>query len=363
MNQPENEKTAAPDPNDWGSRSHVQTLVLMVATALGIYLCYRMAIPFLPALAWALALAVLFAPFQRWLETKLKRPSLAALVSVLLIGLIVVVPATFVGQQLVVQAAKGADLFDMKVKSGEWRRALEREPRLAPLANRIERQIDVPGTVTTLTRWLSTTAGSIVKGSVFQAIGFCLIFYLLFFFLRDRHTALASIRSLLPLSRSETDRLFHRIGDTIHATVYGTLAVACVQGLLGGLMFWWLDLPAPLLWGAVMALLAVVPVFGAFIIWIPAALFLALDGSWGKALVLTLWGVVVVGTIDNLLCPLLIGKRLKQHTILAFVSLIGGLILFGPAGLVIGPVALTITLVLVEVWTDRTTASERNRDR
>jgi predicted PurR-regulated permease PerM len=347
---------AAPIADDWGSRSHVQTLVLMVATAFGIYLCYRLAAPFLPSLAWALALAVLFTPFQRWLESKLKRPSLAAVVSVLVIGLIVVVPATFVGQRLVLQAAKGAELIETKVKSGEWRRALEAQPRLAPLADMIERQIDLPGTVKTLSTWLSTTAGSIVKGSVFQVIDFCLTFYLLFFFLRDRRAALQSLRSLSPLSETAMDQLFGRVGDTIYATIYGTLAVSCLQGLLGGLMFWWLGLSAPLLWGVVMALLAVVPVLGAFVVWIPAALFLALEGSWGKALILTLWGMIVVGTIDNLLRPILVGNRLKLHTVLAFMSVVGGLILFGPAGLILGPVALTVTTVLLEIWPSRITA-------
>lgn len=130
------------------------------------------------------------------------------------------------------------------------------------------------------------------------------------------------------------DRLFERVSNTIHATVYGTLESAAAQGLLGGLMFWWLGLSAPLLWGVVMALLAIVPVLGAFVVWVPAALVLALEGSWGKALILVLWGMLVVGTIDNLLRPILVGKRLEQHTVLAFISVVGGLLLFGPAGLI-----------------------------
>ena len=149
------------------------------------------------------------------------------------------------------------------------------------------------------------------------------------------------------------DRLFSRIGDTIYATIYGTLAVSSAQGVLGGLMFWWLGLSAPLLWGVVMALLAVVPVLGAFIVWIPAALFLVLEGNWGKALILALWGMFVVGTVDNLLRPILVGNRLKLHTVLAFMSVVGGLILFGPAGLILGPLALTVTAVLLEIWRGR----------
>ena len=356
MNEHETNKTTAPVTNDWGSRSHVQTLVIMAATAFGIYLCYRLALPFLPALAWALALAVMFTPFQRWLESKLKHPSLAASVSVLVVGLIVAAPVTFVGQRLIMESARGAEIINTKVESGEWRRAIEAQPRLAPLAGWIERKVNLPGTVKDLATWLTTTAGSIVKGSVVQVIGFCLTFYLLFYFLRDRRAALQSLRSLSPLTQAEMDRLFGRVGDTIHATIYGTLAVSAVQGLLGGLMFWWLGLPAPLLWGVVMGLLAVVPVLGAFVVWIPAALFLALEGSWGKALILTLWGGIVVAGIDNVLYPILIGNRLKMHTVLAFISVVGGLILFGPSGLILGPVALTITTVLLEIWRSRTTA-------
>ena len=336
--------------HETATRSHVQSFVLLVLTGVGIALCYTVAAPFLPAMAWSLALAVLFTPAQQWLEVRLRSHNVAALVSTLLIALMVVVPASFVGQRLVVQAAKSAELVETKVNSGEWRRAIARQPRLAPIADEIEREIDLPGTAKSLTSWLSTTAGSIVKGSVFQVISFVLIFYLLFFFLRDRTLALQAIRSISPLSDTEMTRLYRRVSDTIHATVYGTLAVSTVQGVLGGLMFWWLGLPGALLWGVVMALLAVVPVLGAFVVWIPAALFLAMEGSWGKALVLTLWGILVVGTIDNLLRPVLVGNRLKLHTVLAFISVVGGLMWFGPSGLILGPVVLTITCVLLEIW-------------
>jgi predicted PurR-regulated permease PerM len=102
-----------------------------------------------------------------------------------------------------------------------------------------------------------------------------------------------------------------------------------------------------------MALLAVVPMVGAFVVWIPAALFLLSEGSWGKALVLALWGMLVVGTIDNLLRPILVGNRLKLHTVLTFMSVVGGMILFGAAGLILGPVVLTVTTELLEIWSSR----------
>lgn len=343
-------------PGNGPSRAQVRTLVLLLATGIGLYICYRLAVPFLPALTWAVVLAVLFAPFQGWLEGRIRHPSLAALTAVLVIVLIVVVPATFVVQRLVMQSAQGAQLIEARVKSGEWRHTFENLPGLAPLVDRIEQQLDLPGSMAAFSSWLSGTAGSLVKGSVFQLIGFCITFYLLFFFLRDRQMIRQTLVDHSPLPPADMGRLLRRLGDTVFATVYGTLVVSSVQGLLGGLMFWWLGLSAPLFWGVVMALLAVVPVLGAFLVWVPAAVYLALEGSAGKALILALWGMLVVGTADNLLRPVLVGKRLKLHTVLAFMSVVGGLILFGPAGLILGPVALTLTTELLKTW------SRRNED-
>ncbi len=328
----------------------LHALVLLLAIGLGFYLCYRLAVPFLPPLVWAGSLAILFAPLQGWLERHIPRRGLAALVAVLGIGCLVVIPAVFVGQNLIQQATAGAQTIEARVVSGDWRHKLEHQPRLAPWVRRIDRNIDLPGLAKSLNSWLTTTAGSLVRGSFLQAIDFCLTFYLLFFFLRDRDAAIAFLRAASPVSDAATTKLLGRVGDTVHAGVYGTLAVAAVQGLLGGLMFWWLGLPAPLLWGVVMALLAVFPVLGAFVVWIPATLYLALEGSWGKATILTVWGMLVVGTIDNLLRPVLVGNRLKLHTVLTFLSVVGGIILFGPVGILLGPVILTLTTGLLEAW-------------
>lgn len=350
---PRSASGSPPVAEDAAWHRRLRTLSLMFFTLGGLALCYALAAPFLPAASWALALAVLFAPLQRRLEALLKLPGLAALFSLLIIALIVVVPGSFVVQQLLMQLISGAQLVQAKVQSGEWQRLIEAQPRLMPLVAWVEQRIDVAGAVATLSSRLTAAAGPLVRGSAYQLLGFCLSFYLLFFFLRDRHSALHAMRRLLPLRDAEMDHLFLRVDDTIVATVYGTLAVALAQGLLGGLMFWWLDLPAPLLWSLVMSILAAVPMLGAFVVWLPAAVFLALQGSPGKALILILWGLMVVGTIDNLLRPILIGRRLKLHTVLAFISLVGGLLLFGAAGLILGPVILTVTRVLLEIWQTR----------
>jgi predicted PurR-regulated permease PerM len=358
MDDHEARKLAALTASDWGSPIHVHALVLMAVTGVGVYFCYRLAVPFFPALAWALALAVLFAPLQRWLESKVKYPNVAAAICVLAIGLIVVVPAIFVADRVIGEAIRGAEAIRAMIESGEWRRVFEAHPLLAPVGHWIEQHLDLPALVQTAAAWLTNTATSFVRGSVLQLIGLVVTFYILFYFLRDRRVAIDALRTLFPLSKPDMDRLFGDVFATVHATVYGTFAVAIVQGVLGGLMFWWLGLPEPMLWGVVMGLLGIVPVLGAFVIWIPAVIFLFLDGSGGKALILTLWGAVVVGGIDNLLYPMLVGSRLKMHSVVAFVSIVGGLAVLGPAGLILGPVIFTVTRVLLEIWTKRNAVPE-----
>jgi predicted PurR-regulated permease PerM len=156
----------------------------------------------------------------------------------------------------------------------------------------------------------------------------------------------------------KTDEVFQRVADTIHGTIYGSLLVALIQGTMGGLMFWLVGLPSPVVWGAIMCLLAVVPNLGTFVVWTPAALMLALNGEWGRALVLTAWGAIAIGLIDNLLYPYLVGHRLRLHTLAVFFALVGGIMLLGASGVVLGPVILVITWALVDVWRRRTAGGQ-----
>ena len=144
--------------------------------------------------------------------------------------------------------------------------------------------------------------------------------------------------------------LFAVTADTVHATVYGTLGIALLQGTLGGLIFWWLGLPAPLLWGAVMAVLSVLPVLGAALVWMPVAVFLALQGQWSDAIILTTFGMVVIGLVDNLVYPLIVKGRIRLHAVPVFIAILGGLIMFGVSGIVLGPLLLALTDELVKLW-------------
>ncbi|HEY0946737.1 MAG TPA: AI-2E family transporter [Opitutaceae bacterium] len=335
------------------ARSHLPAVLAIAVTVLGLYLCFRLAAPFLAPIAWALALAVVFLPLQRWLEARLHRPSLSALLTVGAIIVIVFLPLVVLTDRLVAEASQGATAIKAKIESGEWERAIESHPRLAPLGRWITEQTDLPRAVGGVASWLAGQGASLIRGSIVQVVGLALTFYFLFFFLRDRKAAHGALRTSLPLSTPTLDGLWQRIADTIHATIFGTVIVAIAQGVLGGLMFWLIGLPSPLLWGVVMAVLALVPLLGPFLIWVPAAIYLAAVGSWGKALLLTLWGAIAVGGIDNLLRPILVGNRLKMHTLVMFVAVLGGLSAFGPDGLVWGPVIVTSTMWLLETWRER----------
>jgi predicted PurR-regulated permease PerM len=193
----------------------------------------------------------------------------------------------------------------------------------------------------------------LLSGSIEVAAGWLIMFFMLFFLVRDRVRMLSAVERLLPLSRAETREVFDVTVDTVHATIWGTVAVGLIQGTLGGLVFWWLELPAPFVWGAVMAVLSVLPVLGAAIVWLPVSGYLALNGQWNDAVVLAFFGAIVIGLIDNLLYPLIVKDRLHLHAVPVFVSIIGGLIVFGASGVVIGPLLIAVTDTLVRIWRRR----------
>lgn len=342
------ENGAKPD-SDLFSRTHLRIALALLSTLIGVYLCYLIALPFLPALAWAIGLSVLATPLQTWLEAKLGHPGLCALACTFLLGLVVVVPTTLSIQQLLLQAASGATLVEQMIESGELRQNFSSHPNLASALEQIEMRLDLPGNAKLVATTISDVTVSIVKGSIYQIINLGLTFYLLFFLLRDRTLILNALCQHSPLSSAQMAGMIRRVNDTIAATVYGSFVVAAIQGTLLGLTFWILGLPAPFLWGAIMAGLALAPIAGAILVWGPAAFFLVAEGSWGKAIWLVILGVFVVVVVDNLLRPVLVGKRVHAHTVLVFMSVVGGMLVFGPSGILVGPIVLTVTQVLLEV--------------
>ena len=333
----------------WPDSDQIRFLIVVLATGIGVYLCYLLTVPFLAPLTWAIVLSVMFSHAHHKIEMRIKHPNFAAIISVAAIIVLVVFPVVLMAQLLVGEIANGAVYLEAELRNGAWRETLAGYPTLTRAVNWIERQLDLAGTAGSISSNLTKLGTSVLLTSISQLLNLVLTFYMLFFFLRDRRGIVRKLQSLSSLTSSETRHVLSRFVDTIHATVFGKLVVAAVQGTLSGLMFWWLGLPLPILWGAVMGMLSIVPVLGAFVVWVPAAIYLALEGDWGKALILTAWGVGVVATIDNILYPILVGDRLKLHAIPTFIGAIGGILAFGAAGLILGPAIVSVTLALINI--------------
>ena len=340
------------------SRPPVRSTGLVAVTLLGGALCAVVAYPLLVPILWATVFAVLASPLHRRVERRLRYPSIAAAFVVAVVALLVAVPFVFIVAQLPQEIADGA----ARLQSGEalrlWQDALAHQPQLATLIEWIGRRVDLKSLVGQWTGGAAKLLQGLLAGSIAGAAGWLIMFFALFFFLRDRVRMLAGVERFAPLTGAETREVFKVTADTIHATVYGTLAVGLVQGTLGGLVFWWLELPAPLFWGAVMALLSVLPVLGAAIVWMPVAAYFAMQGHWPDALALTGFGAIVIGLIDNLIYPLIVKDRLHLHAVPVLVSMIGGLIVFGASGIVLGPLSLAVTDALVKIWRRRLSIQE-----
>jgi predicted PurR-regulated permease PerM len=345
--------TAGFDPVRPATRSRLSFYVLMTMTALGVVLSGVVVSPFVPGLVWALSLAIVAFPLHQFVQRHVPMPSLAAGISVLLVAVILLGPTGFVVWQIGSQATERIDEVERLFDSGAIRRTLDRVPAAARLydtafgGGQPPQAGDLaPAAATTASAWLQAVLAALLQAAV--------ALFALFFLFRDRVSVLKVVRSFMPMTESETDYFFERLRAMTHATIYGTVLVSLVQGILGGLMFWIIGIPGALLWGVAMGLLSLIPSAGAFVIWLPMAAVLAAQGEWGKAALLGAWGALVVSTIDNLLYPLLVGKEVRMHTLPVFLSIVGGLFVFGAAGIVLGPVIFAGTMALLAIIRRRT---------
>jgi predicted PurR-regulated permease PerM len=251
------------------------------------------------------------------------------------------------------EVAGGAAKIDSVINAETWARFARENPSAVPIANRIGHWIDFQIFVQNIVTYLTSWSGDLVRGSINSLATILVTFYFLFYMLRDRSMVLLAVQESMPFSASEFSLLKSRVIDTIFASVYGTAIVSVLQGILGGLMFWWLDLPSPFFWAVLMGALAIVPFLGAFVIWVPVAIFLVLNGEINSAVILTLWGTVIIGLVDNIIYPVLVGNRLQLHSVPSFIAILGGLLLFGTSGIVLGPIIFVTAPILFRILRDR----------
>lgn len=323
--------------------TRAQSTFVVIAAGLFLSLSALILAPFLPAFAWALALSVVSYPRYERLARWVGHRGAAAGAVVSAFSACAIGPLVWGIEKLAVAAVEGLHELIPLLERREWESRLEEYPRLVENLSWLESNFRLHGVAADLVAEARSAVPALAAWSAWAILQGMLILFISFFLLRDGPRLLRLAEGLVPLSHAETRHLLRRISDTIHATLFGMIAVALLQGTLGGLMFWWLGLPAPLIWGAIMTLLATVPYLGTFVVWIPVAGFFAAQGRWGDAMLLVAWGSFVIGLSDNFLYPMMVGKRLHYHTLVVFFFLLGGIVVFGASGVVLGPVTLAIS--------------------
>lgn len=325
---------------------------LMVLTALGIVICAWLASPFLPAITWAIALAVLALPFHRWVERIVLNRNFAAGLSTTIVVLVIAIPTALMIGQLLSETKQAAETVQEQTANGRWREQVVRIPylgnHLAALnLDVIEQQVrDMLNSLVGRTLGM---AGGIATG-ILQALA---AIFILFFCIRDRHFFLNQCRNLIPLTTESTDRIMARAQDAVHATVYGTFLTAVIQGVSGGLLFWAVGLPSPALWGVIMTILGILPFVGAILVWAPAAVYLASEGRWGAGGLIVVWGSIMAGPLCNYVYAFAAGDRMRMHPVPTLLAYIGGLYTFGVSGMILGPCLLVMTKALLDIWMHR----------
>lgn len=345
----------APSP---AMHSPVTTNRVLVSLLIGVTLAYgAILMPLHGAIFWGMVLAILFAPLHRRLLARMpRRRNLAALATLVVCLLIVILPILLIGVSVVQEVS---DAYQ-RARSGQlnlgtyaqqiwdalpaWVLALLQRLHLDSIT---ELQARISSFGVQASQFLANKALDLGSNTLQFIVNFGVMLYLLFFLLRDGTLLVGRIRDAIPLDADHKRALAQKFTTVIRATVKGNIAVAATQGALGGLIFWVLGIQGPVMWGVLMAFLSLLPAVGASLIWGPVAVYFLATGAIGQGITLTLYGVGVIGLVDNLLRPLLVGKDTKMPDYVVLISTLGGMALFGLTGFVIGPM---VAALFIATW-------------
>ena len=332
-------------------------IVLVAAATLGFAFVLQ---PFFGPILWSIVIAIVFASAHARLLKALKgRRNLAAILAVLLITIIAIVPLLIVVFSLTEQAS---GLYS-SIQSGQLDVMAVLQRILGALPTGMRQILDYFGVsdATSAKQLISTAlsegrqrlaagAFGVGLGAFDVMLGLGIMLYLLFFLFRDGEELAKLLRSVAPLRPRQKAVLFRRFALVIRGTVNGGFSVAALQGALGGVAFWFLGIPAALLWGVVMALLSLLPAIGAALVWGPVAIYLLVTGSIWEGMFLIAYGVVIIGLTDNLLRPYLVSRSTKLPDYIVLISTLGGIELFGLNGFVVGPLIAAMFMVSWDIY-------------
>lgn len=330
-------------------------LAVLAVTGIGLYLCWLMLKPFIGVLEWAIVLVIVFHPVHRRLTKKIGHRSLSALLSCLLVILVVVLPLILLTIGVAEELAKVVPNLPSQIsqfmntqtplfgKISDWLQARFGIDTLRSQEFLVE-QLKRSSAFLLGFSW--NLVGNILGGMV---KAFFVVFTMYYLF-RDGDQIVKRLPTALPVSAQQGEAIIARTQEVVSASVYGIVTIAALQGLLGGFAFWLLGIPSPVLWAVLMTFVCMIPIAGSFLVWLPLSIYLMASGHWIKAVLLIVWGALVVSTIDNFLRPKLIKNQTKLHELFIFFSVLGGISVFGLLGIVLGPVVLALTLGLLQTF-------------
>lgn len=312
--------------------------------------------PFLYPILWAAIIAGMFYPVYTKINTRIKRTNLSSLATILIVFIIMIVPLFFVGRLV---AKETNDLFKKLNDNRETIISITQQifERIKdnPLTRgfNINEQVireKIYETTTKLTEKLVPALSNLTQGSLIFFGMFIIMFYTLFFFLKDGEKLLRRLAHLSPLGEQHEEMMYKKFTSTSRAVLKGTLIVGAVQGFITGVLFYIVGIEGALIWGVITTVLSIIPGFGSYIIWLPAAIIMLILGNLWQAIVIAAIGGGVISTIDNFLRPILVGKDTQMHPLLILFSTLGGLVVFGISGFIIGPIITALFLSLWEMY-------------
>lgn len=335
-------------------------IAVLAVTAIALYLCWLMLRPFLGVLAWAVVLVIVFYPIHKNIASRIGRRSWSAMVSCVLVVLVFVLPLTVIVAAVIQELTKVVPNLPSNLSQ-----TFSQQPAiLARLAQWVQNRFgfDILGfqdffiqQLRNLSEGLLGASFSLVGNIVTSIVKAFFVIFTMYYLFRDADKIVNKLPDALPLSREQSEALIFRTQQVVSASVYGVVTIAALQGLLAGLAYWILGIPSPILWAVLTAFVCMIPIAGSFLVWVPLAIYLIATGHWTKAVLLVVWGALVISTIDNLLRPKLVGTQTRLHELFIFFSVLGGISVFGLLGIVLGPVVLAITLGLLQTFSRNST--------
>ncbi len=333
--------------------SRFKNLTFFTALILVTLAFFHLIKPFFYPIFWAAIIAGIFYPVFKKINSKLKYPNISSLITIIVVLVIIIIPVTLLSGLILKESLniynsisnnQSPIVSTVKNVFG-W---IKNNPVTDKL-NINEQQ--VAGKLTdiarTITDFVFTAAKNLTQNSLTFLVMFIIMIYALFFFLKDGEKLLKKLAHLSPLGDKHEITIYKKFTSTARAVLKGTLIVGAIQGFLGGILFYIVGIEGALIWGIIMMLFSVVPGFGSYVIWLPAALMMFILGNIWQGVLVMIFGALVISTIDNFLRPILVGKDTQMHPLLILFSTLGGLIFFGISGFIIGPI---ITALLLSLW-------------